>query len=78
MSTKKQSNPWAALDALMKTDPEPTGPEWVTAEQFGARYGLSARAAFNKLKGLQSVGKMKRWKGLSLTTRRITTKWSIA
>ncbi len=63
MKTKTQSNPWAALDALMKTDPEPTGPEWFTTDDFAERYKLTVGGAAQRLKALVTAGKLKKWKG---------------
>ena len=54
MKTKTQHNPWAALDALMKTDPEPMGPEWFTIGQFAVRYDMTHAGAAVRL-GLVKV-----------------------
>ena len=73
----KATDPWAAMDALMRTKPEPVGAEWFTAEQFGDRYGYSAAVAHNKLLAMFKSGKLDKWKGLSGTCRRITTKFRV-
>jgi len=73
MKTKKQSNPWAALDAMMKSDPEPTGPEWFTVQQYTERYGGSVQHNTSKL---NRDTRLKRWKGTSGHNRRITVKYS--
>ena len=62
MKTKTQS-PWARLDAMMKTDPEPTGPEWFTIGQFAARYDLSHAGAAVRLNKMERTKKVVRWKG---------------
>lgn len=70
------SDPWAALDRIMKSDPEPVGPEWFTVEQFSARYELS-RHAHRKLMDMLDSGVVERWKGLSRENRRITVKYRL-
>lgn len=72
--TSKATNPWAALDALMKTDPEPTGPEWFTVVQYTQRYGGSrsgnaAKLAFDP--------RLASWKGLVRSTGKITIKYRV-
>lgn len=80
MQAKKSqlTDPWAAIDALVKTDPEPTGPEWFTAAQFGERYGYDAATAHNKLDRLVKLGRLRSWKGLASANRRVTTKYRAA
>ena len=29
-----KNNPWAAMDAIVNANPEPTGEEWFTVEQY--------------------------------------------
>jgi hypothetical protein len=47
---KKSTNPWAAIDAIVKTSPEPTGSEWFTADQYTERYGGNVRHNMAKLR----------------------------
>lgn len=65
MKTKTQHNPWAALDALMKTDPEPMGPEWFTIGQFAVRYDMTHAGAAVRLGKMERAGKVVSWKGRS-------------
>lgn len=46
----KATNPWDAIDALVKTEPEPTGPEWFTIKQYTARYGGNIQHNQRKLR----------------------------
>ena len=75
--TNTANNPWAALDALMKADPEPMGPEWFTTEQFMVRYNLGLAASSKRLRDMRRLGKVDKWKGVSAVSRRITAKWRI-
>lgn len=70
----KQPNPWAALDAVMKTDPEPTGPDWFTVEEFTLRYGGSTS---NNHKKLLKDKRFTHWKGISARSRRTVTKFKL-
>ena len=74
MKTKTQHNPWAALDALMKADPEPTGPEWFTVYDYTDRYGGSTSGNAAKLK---RDTRFKQWTGISGESRRRTTKYCL-
>ena len=77
-SARTKSDPWAALDALMKSEPEPTGPGWFTVDQCATRYGISIPGAQQRLNKMLSAGTVKRWKGVTASTRRVTTKWRLA
>lgn len=79
MPAKKSqlTNPWAAIDALMKTDPEPTGPEWFTVEAFATRYGMSIPGAGQKLTRLAVAGTMDRWSGVSSISKRRINKYRL-
>ena len=77
MSTKKQSDPWAAMDALMRTKPEPVGAEWFTVEQFRARYDLTNRQARDRLTKLQHEKRIEIWKGTSRECRRTLVKYRL-
>ncbi len=63
MKTKTQHNPWAALDALMKTDPEPMGPEWFTIGQFAVRYDMTHAGAAVRLGKMERAKNVVKWKG---------------
>lgn len=80
MRAKKSQaiNPWAALDAMLKQDPEPMGPEWFTLKDFMTRYGYSETPALRRCKAMCKSGVLKSWTGLSATNRRLTTKYAIA
>jgi hypothetical protein len=80
MRAKKSQaiNPWAAIDAMVKQDPEPMGPEWFTKDDFAARYGYSPGQAYRKCKAMYKSGVLKSWSGISATNRRLTTKYSAA
>ena len=77
MQAKKSpvTDPWAAIDALVKTDPEPTGPEWFTLKEFSQRYGLSLYGATARLRKLEQAGKVKSWQGTSAANRRLVLKF---
>ena len=74
----EMADPWAAVDAIVKREVEPTGPEWFTAEQFADRYKLSARQAWSICNRLVKEGKFRHWKGTAANTRRITNKYAPA
>ena len=57
------ANPWAALDAIMAKEQEPTGPEWFTQDDFEARYGFCCKTAWAKLKGMVKAGTLECWTG---------------
>lgn len=73
----KSSSPWSRLDAIMKSDPEPTGPEWFTAEQFCQRYGISFGHAHQKLRAMKAEGKVEAWKGTGADSRRTIIKYRL-
>jgi len=74
---KTQNNPWAAMDAIVNANPEPTGEEWFTVDQFAARYKLSASGAAGRLHRMMTVGILDRWKGVGGSTIRNHTKWRV-
>jgi len=76
MKTTKQS-PWSRLDAIMKADPEPTGPGWFTVEECAVRYDMSLSRARASLNAKHRAGVVKRWQGISKTNHRDTTKYCI-
>lgn len=73
----KQSDPWAALDAIMATDPEPMGPEWFTVNDVMQRYGLGRVAAYNRCRALVNNGKADEWSGVTKANNRITSKYRL-
>lgn len=76
--TSTSIDPWAAIDAIVQREAEPMGPEWFTVEQFADRYKLGAGRAWAVCNGLVKQGKLRHWKGTSLTTRRVTNKYAPA
>jgi hypothetical protein len=64
---KTRNNPWAALDAMMKTEPEPTGPGWFTVQDFLNRYGKGRTYtwAAQNLRAMHVAGKVEKWVGSS-------------
>lgn len=72
--TSSRIDPWAALDALMKTEPEPTGPEWFTVDQYTARYGGSRGHNYQKL---IRDRRLEQWKGTGASTKRVTLKFRV-
>lgn len=71
----RTSNAWAAIDAMVKQEPEPSGPAWFTPQEFAARYGLSLSRAGNKLTELYRVGAVERWRGIGAASRRTIVKY---
>lgn len=65
------------MDALIIAEPEPTGAEWFTVEQFADRYGMSRPGAASKLTRLYHEGKLNYWKGINKETRRQKCKYSL-
>jgi len=61
--TSKRTDPWAALDAIMATDPEPMGPEWFTCAEFADRYKMNPRTAHAKLANMARQGLLDKWSG---------------
>lgn len=66
----KPTNPWAALDSMMRYSIEPTGPEWFTAQQFAKRYGYSQQHSHKVLEGMVEAGKVEKWTGTLAGARR--------
>lgn len=75
---KAAPDPWAAVDAIVKREIEPTGPEWFTPRQFADRYHVSLNRAHEVCNRLAKEGKLRRWKGTSLTTHKTATKYAPA
>ena len=75
--TSKATDPWAALDAIVKREQEPVGPEWFTIDQFSERYQLSNKTSREKCCQLHKEGKLKRWTGFSPAYKRIIVKYSL-
>jgi hypothetical protein len=71
------SSPWDAMDAIMRSNPEPIGPEWFTANQFGLRYGYDVDVAAMKLNRMHKKGLLEKWAGISITLRRKTVKYRL-
>jgi hypothetical protein len=69
-----EANPWAAMDAIVKLVPEPTGPEWFTVKQFGTRYGFGASRAMRNVQGLMDAGKLDFWKGSGIIPNKYRVK----
>lgn len=78
MKTKTQSNPWAALDALMKADPEPMGPEWFTIGQFAVRYDLTHCGAAVRLGKMERAKQVVKWKGRIVGSTGVKCKYRLA
>jgi hypothetical protein len=79
MPAKKSqlTNPWAAIDALMKTDPEPTSPEWFTIRQFAVRYGLTHGGAAVRLLKMERAKHVISWKGRAAGSSCIKLKYRL-
>ena len=75
MKTKPTDNPWAKLDALMKTEPEPMGAEWFTVGQFAARYGMSPEGSRARIHRMKAAKKLEHWKGVGGPHRRLLNKY---
>lgn len=76
--TSKPTDPWAALDALIKFVPEPTGPEWFTVAQFASRYSLSEGQARKRCCDMAKQGVLDHWLGGSAASNgRITNKYRV-
>lgn len=61
--TSKRTDPWAALDAIMKQDDEPVGDGWFSTQEFADRYNISYRNSFNRLEAMYRAGTVDRWRG---------------
>jgi len=70
-------DPWAAIDALVKADPEPVGDGWFTLYDFMERYNLSDYGARARLRKLERAGKVKSWKGTAAANRRVVLKFRV-
>lgn len=71
---KKQSNPWAAIDAIVKANPEPVGPEWFTVKEYSDRYGGAPNQNHAKL---SADPRFKKWTGVGSSTRRVISKFCL-
>jgi len=72
---KTQNNPWAAMDAIVNANPEPTGEEWFTSAAYAQRYGCTSHAARNKLAHMKEQGIIEQWKGKGKTGT--ISKWRV-
>lgn len=70
-----KNNPWAAMDAIVNANPEPTGREWFTSVEYGQRYEFSPDAARHKLTRLKSRGLVEQWTGTAKGHACIISKW---
>jgi len=61
--TLRPTDPWAAMDALMACDPEPTGPGWFTVAEFADRYKICRRTAHQRLLEMGRKGLLEKWIG---------------
>lgn len=75
--TSRAIDPWAALDAIMATEPEPMGEEWFTADDVMERYGLSSQGARGRVLKLERQGKLDVWRGIMAKTRRCGKKYRL-
>ncbi len=73
-SKHTKDNPWAAIDAIVRANPEPTGPEWFTTKDYVDRYGGSKCQAHAKL---SKDSRFKKWTGTCAATNRVTTKFAL-
>jgi hypothetical protein len=70
-----KNNPWAAMDAIVNANLEPTGKEWFTGAEYATRYGCSPDAARYKLTRLKSRGLVEQWTGSARGHTCIISKW---
>lgn len=61
--TSRPTDPWAAMDALMAYEPEPTGPEWFTVQEFVQRYKMVHRTGHARLLDMERRGTVEKWIG---------------
>lgn len=71
------SDPWAALDAIMATEPEPTGNGWFTVIDFAKRYNMSRSGAQSRCQKLLITGKADTWIGVAASTGNVTRKYRV-
>lgn len=71
----KPTNPWSALDQLMRT--EPMGADWFTIVQFAVRYNMSVPGAGQRLTRMRLAGQLDHWKGLTTGSRRVINKYRL-
>ena len=60
---KTKNNPWAAMDAIVNANPEPTGEEWFTSAAYALRYACTSHSARNRLSQMKEQGIVEQWKG---------------
>lgn len=72
------TDPWAALDAIVKREEEPTGPEWFTVDQFAERYKMSDSRARFRCDQMYRKGQLKRWQGIGSGSKRMMNKYCLA
>ena len=70
-----KNNPWAAMDAIVNANPEPTGEEWFTSAAYALRYACTSHAARNKLAQMKEQGVVEQWKGKGKTGT--ISKWRV-
>lgn len=75
--TSPHIDPWAAMDALVKTTAEPVGNGWFTLNDFMQRYDLSDYGARARLRKLEKAGKVESWKGTAAANRRVVLKFRV-
>jgi hypothetical protein len=67
-------DPWAALDKLYNSNPEPTGPEWFTVQEYAERYGLSINGSASRL---NNDKRLEKWIGMGGPNKRTLAKYRI-
>lgn len=67
-------DPWAALDKLYNSNPEPMGAEWFTVQEFAGRYGKSRPGAASCLK---EDKRLEKWVGIGAANKRMICKYRI-
>jgi hypothetical protein len=72
-----KNNPWAAMDAIVNTNPEPMGDGWFSTQEYVDRYKCTRDSAYGRLLRMKAAGLVDRWSGMGVTNRRTTTKWRV-
>lgn len=75
--TSKPTDPWAALDAIMATEPEPMGAEWFTVLDFANRYKMGRSGAQSRCQKLCNAGLAETWAGVVSATGKFTRKYRV-
>lgn len=76
--TSKATNPWAAIDDVIRGEFEPIGQEWRDIQQLKQAWGINRSNAMTRANKLVQEGKLKRWSGLSLRLKRRICKYAPA